>query len=577
MQDVLNMEHRRSAGQAFLFLFGWVICFVTPQVGKAQSAQIDSLKRVVRSPEVPDSVKLVALSRWDGLIYRDDPELDQKLNERMDSICRVNLAKDLPASRLTFFQTALCRALNNGGIVLKNKGDFSGALEKYLESVEIKKQLEDHSGVSNTMNNIGNIYMHQKEYELSLDFFDQSLAIRKRMHDTLGIAECYNNMASVFRLQGDLSEALTNFRLSDSLYQVLEVVTEGSIVTISNLGGCYFDLGAHGMAMRLYQRALKEAKEIGSRRAEAVAYKDLGSGHMRLGNDQAAVANLLKAIQVTEQIDDVITQRQAAESLYKVYSRMGQYAKALRMHERYVALNDSLMGAENQREVLQYKYRYLYEKKAASDRIKFVSDSLEAAKALEMKDAQMAVQESKIKERGYQIGFLIGGLCLIGLIAGIIYQRWSVTKMEKQLIEKQKKLDLSFVISDNKVRHEFEQQLLRKLEDLKKLEGQELKKRFNEYIIDLKNQIRFEKKLDHLSENIQELHGEFELNLRERFPDLTPSEIEICHMFRLNMSVKEIASMKGTSEGAIRTARYRIKSKLGLQDESLDEYIKNAL
>ena len=82
--------------------------------------------------------------------------------------------------------------------------------------------------------------------------------------------------------------------------------------------------------------------------------------------------------------------------------------------------------------------------------------------------------------------------------------------------------------------------------------------------LEIQSQINTETRLDALTESKKSLDPTFEQRLLELHPDLTKSEREICNLIRMNLSMKEIATIRNTSVGAIRTSRYRIRKKMNI-------------
>jgi DNA-binding CsgD family transcriptional regulator len=63
-------------------------------------------------------------------------------------------------------------------------------------------------------------------------------------------------------------------------------------------------------------------------------------------------------------------------------------------------------------------------------------------------------------------------------------------------------------------------------------------------------------------------------NIREKHPDLTPSDLRLCAYLRLNLSSKEIAPLLNISLRSVEVKRYRLRKKLKLShEESLSDYI----
>jgi DNA-binding CsgD family transcriptional regulator len=63
------------------------------------------------------------------------------------------------------------------------------------------------------------------------------------------------------------------------------------------------------------------------------------------------------------------------------------------------------------------------------------------------------------------------------------------------------------------------------------------------------------------------VYEEFFAKLKNRAPDITPAEVRICALMRLNRTTKEISRISGKTQGTIDNTRSRIRKKLGLSDE----------
>lgn len=78
------------------------------------------------------------------------------------------------------------------------------------------------------------------------------------------------------------------------------------------------------------------------------------------------------------------------------------------------------------------------------------------------------------------------------------------------------------------------------------------------------NQLRINEDLEELFTNIEQVNADFFEKLQKLAPDLTPYEKQLCAMFRLNLSNKEIASIRNISPKSVEMARYRLRKKLPL-------------
>jgi len=77
-------------------------------------------------------------------------------------------------------------------------------------------------------------------------------------------------------------------------------------------------------------------------------------------------------------------------------------------------------------------------------------------------------------------------------------------------------------------------------------------------------------------ENFDLIHENFFRKLKERYPALTPTDLKLCTLLRLNYSSKEIAEMMNISIRGVEAARYRLRKKLNLTEtENLVDFMIN--
>lgn len=71
---------------------------------------------------------------------------------------------------------------------------------------------------------------------------------------------------------------------------------------------------------------------------------------------------------------------------------------------------------------------------------------------------------------------------------------------------------------------------------------------------------------DVFQNNFDLIHEKFFRNLRERYPNLTSTDLRFCAFLRLNLSTKDIAQMTNLTIRGVEAARYRLRKKLGIPD-----------
>ncbi|GEM_PF-2763699 len=155
------------------------------------------------------------------------------------------------------------------------------------------------------------------------------------------------------------------------------------------------------------------------------------------------------------------------------------------------------------------------------------------------------------------------------------YNRLQNEKLQLEVDLQAKDKDLNMLVANNKVRYAERQNFLSDLNELARYGQEGLQSKLESLILNLKQGLNSEDKFIHQTENIEVLNANFEGKLKSTFPHLSKTEVEICRYIKTNLSVKEIAEMRRTSEGSIKMARHRLKSKLQLENQNLDDFIRS--
>lgn len=122
------------------------------------------------------------------------------------------------------------------------------------------------------------------------------------------------------------------------------------------------------------------------------------------------------------------------------------------------------------------------------------------------------------------------------------------------------------------------------LNDLKKeiqkntLSGK-IQKKQGELLVDKINKnISDEDEWALFQENFDLIHQNFFRNLKAAYPELTPVDLRMCALLRLNYSSKEIAKIQNLSIRGVEAARYRLRKKIDIgENEDLVSFMINFL
>ncbi len=112
------------------------------------------------------------------------------------------------------------------------------------------------------------------------------------------------------------------------------------------------------------------------------------------------------------------------------------------------------------------------------------------------------------------------------------------------------------------------------LEKLSRATPTAAKTMLNDLIRRVRQAHRSESAWDTFNEQFLTLHNDFMKAISLRYPDLTPMEVKVCTLLKLNLSTKEIARILQLSDRNIDNHRYRLRKKLGLRsDDNLTVFL----
>ena len=182
---------------------------------------------------------------------------------------------------------------------------------------------------------------------------------------------------------------------------------------------------------------------------------------------------------------------------------------------------------------------------------------------------------------------LLSSISFLIIVLGIIwYQFKRKQHQNEELILKNEKMELNYELINKKSdltdlaihitrNQDFNTKVLDLLTLLKNANKEDYKIKIRNLSNFIKQQLNNVETIELFQKNIEIINVEFFQKLELKHPGLTKNEKEISGLLRLNLSNKEIANIKNISVQSSRTARYRLKKKLNIGDETeLSIYFK---
>ena len=358
-----------------------------------------------------------------GSLYYDRSELQLALSSYFEARDIVIALGD--KQRAATIQTNL-------GQIYTEIGDYEHGIEQYNSSLKIFEELNDKNGIASTLNLIGIIYNKFEENKLALTYFKKSLKLYQKLGDKhkREVGYAYGNLASTYSYLLQNDTALIFYAKEIKIIE--ELGSEWDLANpYYNIGTIYEVNNQLDSALFYFDKSLKIYSEYDDKNGICSCFINMGGVYLNKGKVNLSINYYKNALAIARESGYISKIEDASSGLYEAYKRKGNYDKALEMFELYSLMNDSIKSDENRKAVLSQEYRYAYEKKAAADSIRTIESK-------KITDAQIAAQQAQLENEKTQRFALYGGVFLLLIFGGVIYNRFKKSQLQKTEIEIQK-------------------------------------------------------------------------------------------------------------------------------------------
>jgi len=585
---------------SFYFLF---IILTTPAF--AQSPKVDSLENLLHHSK-PDSNQINLLVDLAMEYWASAPEKTLQYSQKASTLARK--IKYLPGEARSFQgigvyywqkndqaaaianylkskeiyeklndKKGVAKAISNIGIVYGEQGNYSQALDNYFQSLAIFQEIGDQARVASITNSIGNVYKNQKNYEEALLYYKQAMVIWTKLDDQKSMAGFYINEATIYIKQKKYNAATVSAEKALKLFEKFKD-SNGQIICHNNLGEISFQKGEDAKAISEFEKALEINELYQSKKLMVVSYNGLGHIYSRMNESGKAITNYQQANIISQANGLRPALQQAYEGLATVYGQIKDYSNAYHFQQLSIVLKDSLFNAENTIKIANLRVHYESEKKQS---------------------------EIKLLEKEKDLGYATRNTVAVALFAGLVLlalafnrSRLKVRKnrelheMQQALAETEKRNSLEkeqLLITElefrNKALTTHTLNLIQKnsiLEDIRQTVSLALKggqrdentPLFSRLINLIDYSFNLDKDWDEFKMYFEGVHKDFFSKLKKANPELSAGELRLCALIRLNLNLKEAATLLSISPDSVKTARHRLRKKLNLPEESnLSDYL----
>ena len=311
---------------------------------------------------------------------------------------------------------------NNIGNIYGRQGDNLKALSYFLKSLNIIEQMGDDQKLPPQLNNIAIIYFHLNNYEKALEYYSRALDIWKKNGNKEGIAIVSSNIIKVYSAYKLYDKAMVY--ANEALRIYIELDNKQGIAECYNaIGSIYSELKNYSKALDYFQKCLSIKLEMNDKSDIAVTYSNLASLYIETKQIDKAISNLDLDLPLAIENRLLGQQKEIYKYYFLAYKAKNKHELALKYHELYFAINDSVYNIESTKQLNELNTRYETDKKEKENKLLQIENELSG---------------KTIKQQKIVTYFIIGGLLIVSLLAFFIFKGLKVQKKANVIISKQK-------------------------------------------------------------------------------------------------------------------------------------------
>ncbi len=432
------------------------------------------------------------------------------------------------------------------------------AFEAYSECLEILEQHNNESSIAVVSGNLGQMFMEMGENDKALQWMERCLEGHRRLSNARGEAFALREIGSLHQRIGKQHEAQLRFNEALSMC-VASNDPAGQAQIHILMAELYEQEERFAKALEHCEQARRLFTDLQDRRNIARSYSIVGkiaSAQKKAKESRHAYEVALEQIGKTDHYaEQAEIQFYLADSLSRTkldHEAHRHLAKALRLADKH-----ELLGTQAQcHRLLSQLFEREHDLKKALRHARLAQD---AQSRLEQQLTSRKVQDLK-----YRVD-----------IAKVERERELIRQQSEQyrsqLENKSKELNASALALAQK--NEVISSLKQRIQNYSR-SSDELQAPMKDLMRLVDEHLRGDKQMEGVTKQLSDFHQDFLSKLSAEFKNLTPTEIKICSLLKLNLNTKEIADFLCVSFKSVEVYRARIRKKLGLKEgDNLSAFI----
>jgi predicted ATPase len=225
-------------------------------------------------------------------------------------------------------------------------GNYTSALASYTNVLELSPSMPTTAKI---LMKKGRVFQAQSDYENAISTFEQGISLAQESGFNFWKAKINGYLGKIFLRKGQYELALELQRDYLKESQIAGVAREIGQAYM-NLGGVYWFMNNHLMAIKHWEEALTIFKALKYLQGIANVNDNLGVGYSSLGQFEKSLEHYKSSEQIMAKIGDVKGTSMVLLNIGVLYDRMGNHVHSLEYYRRSLQIKKKIadfIGAAN--------------------------------------------------------------------------------------------------------------------------------------------------------------------------------------------------------------------------------------
>lgn len=450
------------------------------------------------------------------------------------------------------------------GNVYSMIGQPDTAVALYFRAKNYYAEEGNKNDLAVMLNNIATIFTKSEKYKEALDLLEEAAGINRANNNVAALMMNISNAAICYKETGRPEKAISELHKNIVLAKKHNLSAQLA-VNYNTMGNTLVNMNRIQQARMYFDSSLLicDKEDIGY--GLLVNNIDLGFMFSIDGQNDSAILYYMDALARIKQYDLKHEESKILLGLYRSYKNMEAYDSALIYFEGYKTLEDTLHKVDINQKLAELEGKYRQEKN-----LKTIAE----------------LNENIYRQRaGFRLIIIVVLTLFSAAFIYLMYKRYKnrnrllmakVIEKEKEKLEtlsESQQKELAVKAMHMARLNEISFEVSQKLSEISYMVSAAAKEKIRALItsLDMASPDQAWKEFETRFENV---HEDFYRVLKELHPELTPTEIKVCSLIRLNMTTKDIATLTNRSIRTIESTRSSIRKKLHLGNEtSLSGYL----